>query len=120
MISMQIGGDTFTLLLIIVLVIMIIYMVMSGIGYMRKKSRMVVEDTPLRIITTITCVNRDYNIEREFREGDFIGKIEGQCPRCGSEMVIDKIYAIPITARKGLGFSKEINKAFKHIKQYFI
>jgi len=100
MISMQIGGDIFTWLLIIVLVIMIIYMVMSGIGYMRKKDRATIENTPLKVITTITCINKDYTIEREFREGDFIGKIEGQCPKCGSSMVIDKIYTIPITIKR--------------------
>ncbi len=100
MISMQIGGDILTLLLIIVLVIMIIYMVMSGIGYMRKKDKAAIEDTPLRVITTIICTNKDYIIEREFREGDFIGKIEGQCPKCGSSMIIDKIYTMPITIKR--------------------
>ncbi|MEM4441855.1 MAG: hypothetical protein QXN02_02950, partial [Ignisphaera sp.] len=83
-----------TLILIIAILGMIIYMIYAGFSYMKKRQHIYQEEIPYKFTTVIKCLNKDYSTEREFREGDFIGKIEGLCPKCGNNMVIDYIYAL--------------------------
>ncbi|ALU11857.1 hypothetical protein EYM_05475 [Ignicoccus islandicus DSM 13165] len=42
--------------------------------------------------TLIKCPKCGYERVREWKEGDFIGMIEGRCPKCGSLMKVEKIY----------------------------
>uniref|UniRef100_A0A7C2ZNE1 Uncharacterized protein n=1 Tax=Ignisphaera aggregans TaxID=334771 RepID=A0A7C2ZNE1_9CREN len=46
-----------------------------------------------RYITLIKCTSGDHTEERELQEGDFIGKVVGECPKCKNKLVIDTIYA---------------------------
>lgn len=83
-----------TIILIILILGMIIYMIQAGLSYMKKKQNVHQEETPYKFTTVIKCTNKDYTIEREFHEGDFVGKVEGSCPKCGSNLLIDHIYAL--------------------------
>ncbi len=83
-----------TLILIIAVLGMIVYMIHAGFSYMKKRQHIYQEEIPHKFTTVIKCLNKDYSAEREFREGDFVGKIEGSCPKCGNNMVIDYIYAL--------------------------
>ncbi len=42
--------------------------------------------------TVLKCPNCGYEVTREWKEGDFVGMVEGKCPKCGSLMRIEKIY----------------------------
>ena len=91
------ANDVLTLILVAILMSLLIYAITSAYSYIKKRREMrELEDTPTKIVTVVTCQQNDYTIEREFREGDFIGKIEGKCPKCGSPLIITKIYAVSL------------------------
>ncbi|BEP17043.1 hypothetical protein PYJP_03950 [Pyrofollis japonicus] len=69
-------------------VVMIIYMVITVLGS-RKKDK-----EEQKVVTVLKCPQCGYVKKREFREGDFIGKIvDEKCPHCGVNLVVDAIYA---------------------------
>jgi len=96
--------DITNVLLIIIallLIVIVAYIVSNGWLYTRSRRKIEnLEDKPTKIITVISCKNNDYTIEREFQEGDFIGKAVDKCPKCGAEMIISKIYTIPLESRQ--------------------
>ncbi|MCG2909653.1 MAG: hypothetical protein RXQ80_03900 [Sulfolobaceae archaeon] len=47
----------------------------------------------VQIVTVLKCLKCGYSIERPFREGDFVPKIDGTCPNDGSPLFIWGIYA---------------------------
>jgi hypothetical protein len=51
------------------------------------------DEIPQKYLLIIRCLNNDYSIEREFQDGDFVGKVVGECPKCGNKLIIDAIYA---------------------------
>ncbi len=94
MITMQI--DALTIILAIIMAGLLIYLVVASLDYSKRRKQLVEsEKISYKIMTVATCQQNDYTIEREFREGDFIGKVDGNCPKCNSLLVITKIYAIP-------------------------
>jgi|UniRef100_A0A7J2U5E3 hypothetical protein len=89
--------DIITALLIAVMLGLIVYAIKSALDYSKKKKETIEqENKPMKIVSIVTCQQNDYTIEREFKEGDFIGKIDGTCPKCNSQMVITKIYSVNI------------------------
>jgi hypothetical protein len=89
--------DVLLIIIALLLVVIVAYIVSNGWLYTRSRRRTEnLEDKPAKIITVISCKNNDYTIEREFQEGDFIGKVADKCPKCGAEMIISKIYTIPL------------------------
>ena len=56
------------------------------IGMKRKKQLKPV------LKTRLECLNCGYRVEREYRRGDYIGKVEGKCPKCGSPLVVTAVY----------------------------
>ncbi|AAY80835.1 hypothetical protein [Sulfolobus acidocaldarius] len=48
---------------------------------------------PPQIITILKCLKCNYSTERQFREGDFVTKVEGACPTDGAPLYIWGIYA---------------------------
>jgi len=68
-------------------IIMVVYMAFAILGTRSKK------EPEKRIVTLLRCPSCGYTKTREFREGDFVGKVtEEKCPKCGENMVIDAIY----------------------------
>jgi len=89
------GNDYLTLLFIAITIVLVIQLILNYIS--SKKQQAIETEPPKKIIAKVRCIRGDYEIERDFREGDFVGKIDGQCPVCGAELVIDTIYAKPLT-----------------------
>ncbi len=90
------GTDYLTLLFIAIMIVLAIQLVLNYIS--SKKQQLTEAEPPKKIIVKVKCVRGDYEIERDFKEGDFVGKIDGQCPRCGAELVVEMVYAKPLTA----------------------
>lgn len=98
---MQIDNTIPTILLILFLSFIVAYLIRYGLGYIMKmrRDRIELQEQPLKTVTIVSCVNRDYTLEREFREGDFVGKIDGPCPKCNSNTVVEKIYVVPLSVK---------------------
>ncbi|MBP1357812.1 MAG: hypothetical protein JZD40_04910, partial [Sulfolobus sp.] len=47
----------------------------------------------VKIVTVIKCMTCDYTVDRDFKEGDFVLKIEGKCPKDNGTLYIAGIYA---------------------------
>jgi len=45
-----------------------------------------------KFVTVLKCSKCGYQREREWKEGDFVGMVEGKCPKCGSLMEVVAIY----------------------------
>lgn len=101
---MKLQIDLPTLLLVLALSVMIIYVIKSYINHGKKKELALAESSAMRVFSVISCVKEDYAEEREYREGDFVGKLEGKCPRCGSELLVQKIYTTTPPVRREKGF----------------
>jgi len=56
-----------------------------------------------RYRTLVRCLNCKFQSEREFKEGEYVGKKwDDPCPACGGPMVIELIYAKPPEERRSL------------------
>ncbi len=75
-------------LLMLLIVIALVMSIMDTMSKIRQRKRI-----EPRTITVIKCVNKDYENTRQFRRGDYVGKIEGKCPKCGSDTIIYTIYS---------------------------
>lgn len=82
----------FAILILIALTIILYIRLRSGFmkGYQIINK---LDEVPYKYLTVIKCFNGDYSIEKEFQEGDFVGKVVGTCPKCGNKLAIDLIYA---------------------------
>ncbi|HDD26463.1 MAG TPA: hypothetical protein ENF75_05185 [Acidilobales archaeon] len=85
MIKLQI--DTVTLL-IMTLVLLFIYIMFTVIRELSTKK----PEVRRRTIAIHSCINNDYEIRKEFKIGDYVGKVIGKCPRCGAALIIKAIY----------------------------
>lgn len=45
-----------------------------------------------KAITHVKCDKGDYELKRDFRPGDFVGKVEGKCPKCNGTLRVYAIY----------------------------
>ncbi|MEM1982349.1 MAG: hypothetical protein QXZ63_01630 [Sulfolobales archaeon] len=90
MIQFRNALDMFILLMLTVTIILFIYTIFAM--YMQK-SKNKTSVSP-KTITKIRCVQNDYNAERDFSKGDYVGLEVGKCPKCGSTLMVDAIYAI--------------------------
>ena len=88
--------DAFTMIQLIAIVLLAILLVFSILMTERKKK----PETPKRTITVIRCDNGDYETRRDFRQGDFVGKVEGKCPKCGGMLRVHSIYVEEIQSAK--------------------
>ncbi|MCY0860382.1 MAG: hypothetical protein OWQ54_08120 [Sulfolobaceae archaeon] len=51
------------------------------------------QQSSTKIITVIKCMTCDYTVEREMKDGDFVLKVEGKCPKDNGTLYIAGIYA---------------------------
>ena len=45
-----------------------------------------------KIWTELKCTSCGHVEKREWKEGDFVGLVEGSCPKCGAPMKVWNIY----------------------------
>lgn len=77
----------YILSMVVISVVMVAYMVLVTIGPRGKK------EPEKRVVTVLRCPKCGYKKIREFREGDYVGKIvDEKCPKCNVSLVIDAIY----------------------------
>lgn len=50
--------------------------------------------------TIVKCLKCGYEEKRDFKEGDFVGKIEGNCPKDDGTLVIRLIYSEKVVEQK--------------------
>ncbi len=81
-------GDYTILILNIIAMILIAVMVVYNIVAANKA----VKRQKPRLRTRIECLACGYSVEREYRQGDYVGKPEGRCPKCGSEMIVAAVF----------------------------
>ncbi|MCS7110791.1 MAG: hypothetical protein N3D82_05310 [Ignisphaera sp.] len=100
--NMQINNNIPTIILIVFFSAILVYLVRYGLGYIVRirKNKSELQEPPLKTVTVVSCINQDYTLEREFREGDFIGKVDGPCPKCNSSTVVERIYVVPLAVRE--------------------
>jgi len=89
---MQIDLYVLLLLFFALLLMTFLYDMISSYIRSRRADSML---STYKIITEIVCsTSGDYLSEREFMDGDYIGKDVGACPKCGGKLVVNRIYAI--------------------------
>ncbi len=86
------GSEIYLLLFVVLVIVLVVQLVVSYLSSKRRAQG----EPPLRFITSISCVNNDYRVERDFSEGDFVGKVVGSCPKCGAPLVIDRIFCVAL------------------------
>ncbi|UXD21733.1 hypothetical protein IPA_07365 [Ignicoccus pacificus DSM 13166] len=45
-----------------------------------------------KFITVLKCPKCGFQKERDWKQGDFVGLVEGKCPKCGALMEVYAIY----------------------------
>jgi len=59
----------------------------------------------INIHTLLKCTECEKEVERPFKQGDYIGKLSSKdkCPKCGSKMYVHLIYsAVPKKPKRSL------------------
>ena len=78
--------DPMTIVILAVLAFIITYMAVSAMKSRQEPTKKKV------IITQLRCENCNHTERREFKEGDYVGKEIGECPKCGGKLLVDAIY----------------------------
>ncbi|HDN01398.1 MAG TPA: hypothetical protein ENF42_00310 [Candidatus Bathyarchaeota archaeon] len=79
--------DPFTLIMIGLTVFLVVYLLTST--FLTKKR----EPPKKKLVTVLTCLNCTYIEKRNYKEGDYVGKTVGECPKCEGNMLIKAIYS---------------------------
>ena len=66
-----------------------IYLVYSGLNRLRK-----LKITRIRLVEVLSCYACGYSEQRVPEAGDYVFKTKGECPKCGSRLVVSAIYSI--------------------------
>ncbi|MCC6021529.1 MAG: hypothetical protein LM560_00175 [Desulfurococcaceae archaeon] len=90
--------DYLTIILLILTTLLLIFTIISMFTQ-KRISKTVIGP---KIIVKIKCLNNDYNEEKEFNKGYYVGLETGKCPKCGSKLVVDAIYSVGGTKEKEL------------------
>lgn len=73
----------------IAVIIIIVLLLALSIMLAEKKSSKKKEK---KTVTLVKCDRGDYESKRNFKPGDFVGKVEGKCPKCNSILRVYSIY----------------------------
>ena len=88
---MQIGSDWINYILIGMMLIFVIFFTLTSQS--QKNKRMIVENPPIK--TELICLGCGLKEIRDFKEGDYVGKVtDEKCRRCGNSLKINLIYSI--------------------------
>lgn len=82
--------DYFTLMLLILTISLVLYTIILNV-LQRKSTR---ESMKPRVVTRTICEGGDYNEEREFKRGEYVGQVVGTCPKCGKKLLVHAIYLV--------------------------
>ena len=83
----------YMLSMVILSVAMVVYMVFATLGSRGKR------EPEKKVVTVLRCPRCGYTKTRDFREGDYVGKVVDEvCPKCGINLVVDAIYEEGITS----------------------
>lgn len=82
----------YMLSMVILSIAMVAYMILATLGSRGKR------EPEKKVITVLRCSKCGYTRTRDFKEGDYVGKVVDEvCPKCGINLVIDAIYEESIT-----------------------
>ncbi len=79
--------DPLILGLLAVFVVLVVYTLFSFVTSRKPPA------VPPKILTKIVCASGNHSEVREFKEGDYVGKEVGKCPKCGSPLLIVAVYS---------------------------
>lgn len=87
---LQVGGDAWQLLFLLLFVFLILSMVLSTLQQREARPR-----EKITTYTLIACSSCDYQERRDFAPGDHVGKLvkDRKCPKDGGDLLIKAIYA---------------------------
>lgn len=97
---LQIDNYPWNYIILLLALALAVYIIQTIISYKKNKQVIHQYEEPYRFVTIIKCLTNDFTTEREFNEGDFIGKVEGECPKCKNKLVIISIYATYLQRKK--------------------
>jgi len=81
--------------LLAVFAVLVVYTIFSFVTSRKPPA------APPKILTKIMCAGGNHSEVREFKEGDFVGKEVGKCPKCGSPLFIVAVYSEAQTLKEG-------------------
>ncbi len=61
--------------------------------YIMVKTSVKRKEETYKTFTVLKCSVCEHTEKREFKKGDYVGKIIGECPKCGSTMYIHAIFS---------------------------
>ena len=94
---MQIGNDWMNYLLIGLMLVFVIFFTLTSQS--QKNKRMIVKKPSIK--TELICSGCGLKEIREFKEGDYVGKLtDEKCRRCGNLLKINLIYSIETKKEK--------------------
>ncbi len=85
--------DAMTVVFLAVMAFIISYMVVAALRSRQEPVKL------KRTVTVLRCGSCGHEWSRDFREGDFVGREEGECPKCGGRLVVNAIYVEEISER---------------------
>lgn len=87
---LQIGGDAWQLLFLLLLLFLVMSMALSTLQQREARPK-----EKITTYTLIACSSCDYQERREFVPGDHVGKLvrERRCPKDGGDLIIKAVYA---------------------------
>lgn len=95
----------YMLSMVVLSVAMVAYMVFATLGSRGKR------EPEKKVVTVLRCPRCGYTKTRDFREGDYVGKVVDEvCPKCGVNLVVDAIYEESITGLNQVLRSKNRRK----------
>ncbi len=89
--------DPMMIVILAVLAFIVTYMAVSA---MKSRQELIKKKV---IVTQLKCNSCDYSERREFKEGDYVGKEAGECPKCGGKLLVDAIYLEEVEDIPGFG-----------------
>jgi len=90
------GGGVSNPYVVIFIALMAVLVVQLIVSYVSSKKQRAQQELPIKTVSVVGCVRGDYEIEKEFSEGDFVGRVVGDCPQCGAPLIIKRIFVVTV------------------------
>ncbi len=82
--------------------------------YIMIKTSIKSKEEIYKTFTVLKCSTCEHTEKGEFKKGDYVGKIMGECPKCGSTMYVHAIFSERVSTSaktKKLFFQQQKRKA---------